>query len=85
MGAIDYWCNAFTPDRLFWGSDYTRMRHFNREPMSKWWFYSDVLNYLKDTGELSASDKEKMLGGSLRKVMRWQKVPEGAAEPVALG
>jgi predicted TIM-barrel fold metal-dependent hydrolase len=76
--------NAFTPDRLFWGSDYTRMRYFNQRPFSDWWYYSDVLNYLRDTNELSASDKEKMLGGAIRKALRWPKVPEGAAEPVAL-
>lgn len=81
--------NAFTPDRLFWGSDYTRMRsrpapEGGPAPRSEWWYYSDVLNYLRDTNELSASDKEKMLGASLRKAMRWPKVPDGATEPVAL-
>jgi L-fuconolactonase len=76
--------NAFTPDRLFWGSDYTRMRHFNRMPRSEWWFYSDVLNFLRDTNELSASDKEKMLGGAIRKALRWPKLADGATEPVAL-
>jgi predicted TIM-barrel fold metal-dependent hydrolase len=76
--------NAFTPDRLFWGSDYTRMRYFNRRPFSEWWYYSDVLNYLRDTNELSASDKEKMLGSAIRKALRWPKLPEDATEPVAL-
>ena len=76
--------NAFTPDRLFWGSDYTRMRYFNQRPLSDWWYYSDVLNYLRDTNELSASDKEKMLGGALRKALRWPRLPEDATEPVAL-
>jgi predicted TIM-barrel fold metal-dependent hydrolase len=85
--------NAFTPDRLFWGSDYTRMRSRpadlrkpgdGQPPRTEWWFYSDVLNYLRDTNELSASDKEKMLGGAIRKALRWPKVPDGATEPVAL-
>ncbi len=84
--------NAFTPDRLFWGSDYTRMRarpadeggFNNPPPRSEWWYYSDVLNYLRDTNELSASDKEKMLGGAIRKALRWPKLPDGATEPVAL-
>jgi predicted TIM-barrel fold metal-dependent hydrolase len=76
--------DAFTPDRLFWGSDYTRMRGFNQRPFSDWWYYSDVLNYLRDTNELSASDKEKMLGGAIRRALRWPKVPDGATEPVAL-
>jgi hypothetical protein len=77
--------NAFTPDRLFWGSDYTRMRHFSRAPRSEWWFYSDVLNFLRDTNELSASDKEMMLGGAIRKALRWPKLSDGTTEPVALG
>jgi predicted TIM-barrel fold metal-dependent hydrolase len=77
--------DAFTPDRLFWGSDYTRMRHFNQKPFGDWWYYSDVLNYIRDTNELSASDKEKILGGAIRKVLRWPKVPEGATEPVIFG
>lgn len=83
--------NAFTPDRLFWGSDYTRMRSraagaggSGQPPRSEWWFYSDVLNYLRDTNELSASDKEKMLGGAIRKALRWPKVPDGTTEPIAL-
>ena len=45
----------------------------------------DVLNYLRDTNELSASDKEKMLGGAIRKVLRWPRLSDGATEPVALG
>ena len=57
--------DAFTPDRLFWGSDYTRMRGFNQRPFSDWWYYSDVLNCIRDTNELSAPDKEKMLGGAI--------------------
>jgi predicted TIM-barrel fold metal-dependent hydrolase len=77
--------NAFTPYRLFWGSDYTRMRHFSRAPRSEWWFYSDVLNFLRDTNELSASDKEMMLGGAIRKALRWPKLSDGTTEPVALG
>jgi predicted TIM-barrel fold metal-dependent hydrolase len=81
--------NAFTPDRLFWGSDFTRMRsrpapEGGPAPRSEWRFYSDALNYLRDTNELSQPDKEKMLGGSIRRVLRWPKVPDGAEEPVAL-
>lgn len=81
--------NAFSPDRLFWGSDFTRMRsrpapEGGPAPRSEWRFYSDALNYLRDTNELSESDKEKVLGGSIRRVLRWPKVPDGAAEPVAL-
>jgi predicted TIM-barrel fold metal-dependent hydrolase len=81
--------NAFSPDRLFWGSDFTRMRsrpapQGGPAPRSEWRFYSDALNYLRDTNELSQSDKEKMLGGAIRRVLRWPKVSDDAAEPVAL-
>ena len=80
---------AFTPDRLFWGSDFTRMRsrpapEGGPAPRSEWRFYSDALNYLRDTDELSASDKEMMLGGAIRKALRWPKVPDGAETHVVL-
>jgi L-fuconolactonase len=88
----DLWPNlhkiidAFTPDRLFWGSDYTRMRwrpapEGGDAPRSEWRWYSDALNYLRDTDELSAEDKEKILGGAIRRALSWPKVPEGASEP----
>jgi len=80
----DLWPNlhkivdAFTPDRLMWGTDFTRMRWIPQTssqlaPRSQWRWYSDCLNYLRDTNELSASDKEKMLGTTIRRVLRWPK------------
>jgi predicted TIM-barrel fold metal-dependent hydrolase len=68
--------NAFTPDRLMWGTDFTRMRWIPGQgselaPRSKWKLYSDCLNYLRDTTELSASDKEKMFSTTIRRVLRW--------------
>jgi predicted TIM-barrel fold metal-dependent hydrolase len=80
----DLWPNllriveAFTPDRLMWGTDFTRMRWIPQTsaqlaPRSQWRFYSDCLNYLRDTDELSASDKEKMLSTTIRRVLRWPK------------
>ncbi len=81
--------NAFTPDRLFWGSDYTRMRwrpapEGGTAPRDEWRWYSDALNYLRDTNELSESDKEQMLGGAIRRVLNWPKVPVDATEPPVL-
>jgi predicted TIM-barrel fold metal-dependent hydrolase len=68
--------NAFTPDRLMWGTDFTRMRWLPGgssalAPRERWRWYSDCLNYLRDTNELSASDKEKMFGTTIRRVLRW--------------
>jgi predicted TIM-barrel fold metal-dependent hydrolase len=68
--------DAFTPDRLMWGTDFTRMRWIpgggsQLAPRSQWRLYSDCLNYLRDTNELSAADKEKMFSGTIRRVLRW--------------
>jgi L-fuconolactonase len=68
---------AFGPERLMWGSDYTRMRWIPETaselaPRDKWKLYSDCLNFLRDTDELSTADKELMLGGTIRRVLRWQ-------------
>lgn len=70
--------DAFGPERLMWASDYTRMRWIPETasqlaPRDQWKNYSDCLNYLRDTNELSASDKEQILGGTVRRVLRWEK------------
>ena len=54
---------AFRPERLMWGSDVTRFRGL--------FSYSELLDYLRYTDELSDTDKEMMLGGSLRRILRW--------------
>jgi hypothetical protein len=59
-----------------WGSDYTRMRwvpmtNGDLAPRGQWKYYSDCLTYLRDTGEISEADKEEILGGTLRQVLRW--------------
>ncbi len=79
----DVWPNlhriidAFGPERLMWGSDFTRMRWVpvtgGLAPRSQWWLYSDCLDYLRDTNEISTSDKEQILGGTIRRVLRWPK------------
>lgn len=68
--------NAFGVDRILWASDFTRMRWIagggmGLAPRDQWKYYSDCLNYLRDTNELSASDKEAILGGTIRRVLRW--------------
>lgn len=53
--------DAFGPARVMWGTDTTRTG------LS----YAHELGYLRDTDELSPSEKELVLGGSLRRVFRW--------------
>lgn len=54
---------AFGPDRLLWGSDVTRVRGLHT--------WSEALDFIRYTGELSDGDKEKILGGSLRRILHW--------------
>lgn len=57
--------DAFGLDRVMWGSDWTRVLSVNT-------YAQDAIAFL-ETDELSASDKEKLFGATLRKVMRWPK------------
>jgi predicted TIM-barrel fold metal-dependent hydrolase len=75
--------DAFGPGRMIWGSDYTRLRMApgtaERGPRDLWGgLYSDELNYLRDTDEISTSDKEQILAGTIRRILRW---PKRADEP----
>jgi len=71
--------NAFGPDRLMWGSDFTRLRSVpavfggGLATRDRWRLYSDSVSYLRETTELSQADKEKLFGGSIRRVLRWPK------------
>jgi predicted TIM-barrel fold metal-dependent hydrolase len=70
--------NAFGPERLMWGSDFTRLRMApgttERGPKKDWGgLYSDSVNYLRDTNELSESDKEQIFSGTIRRLLRWPK------------
>ena len=67
---------AYSPDRLAWGSDFTRLRmptgSLERAPRDQWsGLYSDAVGFLRDTDELSQADKEKIFGASLRRLLRW--------------
>jgi L-fuconolactonase len=69
---------AFTPDRLMWGSDFTRLRmptgSLERAPRELWsGFYSDAVNFLRDTDQISKGDKEKIFAGTIRRLLRWPK------------
>ncbi len=50
-------------DRLMWGSDVTRVRGLHT--------WSEALELIRSTGELSEADREKILGRSLRRILRW--------------
>ncbi len=67
--------DAFGPERILWASDFTRMRWIpvvgGNAPMEEWKYYSDCLNYLRDTDEISESDKEWIFGKTVRRVLRW--------------
>ena len=72
---------AFGPERILWASDFTRMRWrpsldvgsgSRYAPFKQWKYYSDCLNYLRDTDEISESDKEWVFGKTVRRVLRWE-------------
>ena len=77
----DVWPNlhrvieAFSPSRVMWASDFTRMRWVpitgELAPRDRWWLYSDCLNYLMHTDELGPADKAEILGGTVRRVLGW--------------
>jgi predicted TIM-barrel fold metal-dependent hydrolase len=72
--------DAFGPDRLMWGSDFTRLRWaplttLEPGPREGWVLYSDSLNYLRDTDEVSDSDKAAMFAGTIRRLLRWPETP----------
>lgn len=55
----------FGADRLMWGSDWTRVDSLYSN--------EDGLKYITETSELSGSDKEKILGKTLRRIFEWNK------------
>jgi len=66
---------AFGPERLMWGSDFTRLRWIpvvgGLAPRDQWHYYSDSVGYLRDTSEISQRDKELIFGETIRRVLRW--------------
>ena len=71
--------DAFGPNRLMWGSDFTRLRWapltLDPGPREGWFLYSDSLNYLRDTDEVSDSDKAAIFAGTIRRLLRWPETP----------
>ncbi len=57
--------NAFSVERILWASDYTVARDRNGNS------WAQCLYYLLDTDQLTTTEKEWILGGTLRKVLDW--------------
>ena len=57
--------NAFSAERILWASDYTVARDRNGNS------WAECLYYLLDTDHLTQTEKELILGGSVRKVLNW--------------
>lgn len=71
---LDQVFSAFDTDRIMWASDYTRMLMADvprGAPRRRGVLYSDCLNYLLDSDRLSASDKEDIFGGTVRRALKW--------------
>jgi L-fuconolactonase len=58
--------DAFGADRIMWASDYTQAR----TEMGITW--AQALYYVLESDRLSESEKEWILGGSVRKALNWQ-------------
>jgi L-fuconolactonase len=54
---------AFGLPRLFWGTDFTRVHSLLS--------YAQGVDYVRESTELSASDKAALMGGSLRRYFSW--------------
>jgi L-fuconolactonase len=70
--------DAFGPQRLMWGSDFTRLRSARgmnqRAPREAWvGLYSDCVSFFRDTTEISQADKEAIFAGTIRRLLRWPK------------
>jgi predicted TIM-barrel fold metal-dependent hydrolase len=59
--------DAFGPDRLMWGSDYTRCERLHS--------YADSVDFVRCSEDLSESDKAALMGGTLRRILRWHRTP----------
>jgi predicted TIM-barrel fold metal-dependent hydrolase len=61
--AIDRVMEAFGPDRLMWGSDYTRTAGLHS--------YWEGTHYLREVSSLSDDDRARIYGTTLRRVFDW--------------
>jgi L-fuconolactonase len=81
--------DAFGPERLMWGSDFTRLRWVpvvgGLAPREEWHYYSDSVGFLRDTTEIGPADKAMIFGGTIRRVLRWPGGHTALADPSTTG
>ncbi len=87
----DIWPNlnrlfdAFSYDRVMWGSDYTRPRSANLplgdRPRRRGITYSENLNHLLHSGHLTYDQKVKVLGGNVRKLFNLPPISQDWGPP----
>ena len=75
--------DAFGPGRLMWGSDTTRfagrigiVRFQNPRTLEQYQgkhTYAEALHFIRDSDVLTPSEKEAILGGTIRRVLGWPK------------
>jgi hypothetical protein len=61
--------DAYGPERLMWGSDYTRSRETYGRP------WSEALHYLLDANEVSEEEKTWVMGRTALTLLRWDSQP----------
>ncbi|WP_019587667.1 amidohydrolase family protein [Deinococcus apachensis] len=64
---------AFSPERVMWGSDHSESRDHHS--------WAESLYYLRDTPELSHEEKAWILGRSLRTILHWPRQEGTSDEP----
>lgn len=77
---VDVWPNlrrviaAFGPDRLMWGSDYTRLRmaEAGGPNRNRGCLYSESRDMLLHSDELDRDAKAAIFGGTVKRVLGWQ-------------
>jgi L-fuconolactonase len=65
LGHLRRAIDAFGPERVIWASDHSTVKGHS---------WGELLFYLRDAPELSAKEKEWILGGALRRIVDWPKV-----------
>jgi L-fuconolactonase len=65
--------DAFGVERIMWASDYTQIR------ANSGGTWADELGYLRDSDQLSETEKAWLLGRSVRQVLRWPAPTAGQA------
>lgn len=59
--------DAFGPERVMWGTDFTRV------PAP----YREGVEYIRQVGTFSEAERAQIMGGTLRRVFRWQPAVRG--------